>query len=82
MTLYPEYRLIWLPTLQVIQGLIHGSGHPVVTNENPVFRSRVNALVHGDDEWHKWISDIDWVGIIPGLIKIRNKRIVSLYAAG
>ena len=72
LSLYPENRVLWMPTLLVIQGKIKGSGHPEVTNENPLFRSRVNALVHGDGEWNKRVADEGYRSILPQLLVNRR----------
>ncbi len=71
-TLYPENRLLWLPTRLVKMGKVKGSGHPAVTNENPLFRSRVNALVHGDGEWNKRVADDGYRSILPQLLVNRR----------
>jgi len=77
LTLYPEMRVFWLPTRLVKMGQIHGSGQPVVTNENPLFRSRLSALVHGDGEWNKRCRDEGYRQILPQLLT--NRRISAAW---
>jgi len=72
LSLYPENRVLWMPTMLVVQRKIHGSGYPEVTNENPLFRSRVNALVHGDGEWNKRCADKGYRKILPQLLTNRR----------